>query len=216
MKKREPSAYFFDLDGTLIDTEQLYVKAIILALRQEGIHFDQTQMMQLVFGRSWTDIQNDLVSRFPQHTFEDLTVRVREQFRRQSDATDVRIPGSIELLKRLTLTHPVAIVSGSPRQEIEDAIEMMGVAGLIQFYLGAEDYSPGKPHPNCYLLAARKLSIFPEECLVFEDSVPGVLAAKRAGMKCVALDRAGLSPADLSAADEILKDLAHFQAENLF
>ena len=205
-------AFLFDLDGTLVDTESLYVSAIISALKEDGASFGAEEMLRLVFGRSWTDIQMDIETRFPHHAFVGLTERVRRHFRRLSSHADIRIPSSIRLLKDLARTYPVAVVSGSTRQEVKDNIEMISVSEQILFYLGAEDYHPGKPHPNCYRLAARKMNRPPERCLVFEDSGAGVLAAKRAGMACVALARPGYPHDDLSAADAILEDLAEFRA----
>jgi sugar-phosphatase len=127
----------------------------------------------------------------------------------------VTIPGSADLLKRLAATHPVCIVSGSIRHDIEHAIELMGVGELVAFYLGAEDYGPGKPDPACFLMAAAKLGCEPGECVVFEDSAAGLQAGKAAGMTCVALARPGAPAQDFAAADLVLEDLGHFREELL-
>lgn len=91
----------------------------------------------------------------------------------------------------------------------------MGIGRDVRFVLGAEDYEPGKPSPAGFLLGARRLGVPPETCLVFEDSRAGVLAAKQAGMLCVALARPGSHPQDLSGADWILEDLAAFTMDGL-
>ncbi len=91
----------------------------------------------------------------------------------------------------------------------------MNIGEVIAFYLGHEDYEPGKPHPACYLTAARKLGVAPERCVVFEDSDAGLCAAKDAGMYGVALSRSGRPGQAYSRADLILSDLAEFQAEML-
>jgi beta-phosphoglucomutase-like phosphatase (HAD superfamily) len=128
---------------------------------------------------------------------------------------DIRITSSICLLKRLAETHPVGIVSGSPRIAVEENIAALDLRSSIAFALSSEDYQPGKPDPACYLLAAEKLGLPPDRCLVFEDSGAGVMAAKASGMHCVALERPGTPKQDLSMADLVLRDLADFQLEKL-
>jgi len=106
----------------------------------------------------------------------------------------------------------VAIVSGSTRRQVAAAIELMAIEDHLQFYLGSEDYPYGKPDPSCFLLAARRLGVAPDRCLVFEDSTAGVRAAKAAGMRCIALYRPGHHAQNLTGADEVLTDLADFDA----
>jgi len=130
-------------------------------------------------------------------------------------ATDIRIHSSIALLEKLSQRHPVAIVSGSTRRQVSDAITLMGVGERLQFYLGSEDYPRGKPDPACFLLAAKRFGIDPAECLVFEDSSAGVSAAKAAGMHCVALCRPGHPHQNLSGADNILADLADWRPPSI-
>ncbi|MDA1043844.1 MAG: HAD family phosphatase [Verrucomicrobia bacterium] len=205
-------AYCFDMDGTLLDTETIWVEAIEQYLHAHGHPFSRQEADQLVYGRSWHDIHLDLVDRF-----EDLKMPVAEMetriapfFESLGRARDVRIVNSIDLLKRLAADTPVCIISGSSRGTIARGIESMGVASELAFYLGAEDYSPGKPDPACYRLAAQRLGLAAEVCMVFEDSEAGVRSAKAAGMKCVALVRQGAPAQNISAADAQLSDLADF------
>jgi HAD superfamily hydrolase (TIGR01509 family) len=204
--------YFFDLDGTLLDTEVLWVKATQDYLAGQGVPLTPAEALQLVYGRSWHDIYRDITRRHPalDRGLEAVGRELRGHYRALRAATDVRIAGSVALLVRLAATHPVAIVSGSPREEIADSIALLGIGSCVRFYLGAEDYAPGKPDPACFLAAARRLAAPPADCLVFEDSAAGVRAAKAAGMKCVALARPGAPPQDVAAADLVLDDLARF------
>lgn len=211
-------AVFFDLDGTLIDTEVLYVTATHQALTEKGCALSKSEAETLVYGRSWTDVYESSHERFPHAypTIDSMGQAVRRLFLSLRDTMDVRIPGSIDLLRRLAQQCPVAIVSGSPRFQIQEGIDMMGVASCLQFYLGAEDYHPGKPNPTCYQLAAKRIGCLPEHCLVFEDSQAGVHAAKSAGMTCVAVKRPGVPKQDFSLADEVLSDLSHFEPQQYF
>jgi len=173
---------------------------------------DVTFACELVFGRAWSDVLTRLRLDYP--SIQDDAWAMEQESQRYYDALhatiDIRIHSSINLLKRLAKHHPVAIVSGSTRRQIADAIELMDIRDYIQFYLGNEDYSCGKPDPACFLLAAHHFGMEPDQCLVFEDSSAGVRAAKAANMRCVALCRKGLPPQDVSMADEILSDLSEF------
>ena len=208
-------AFFFDLDGTLLDTEVLWVRATRDYLMAHGVACTQEEATALVYGRSWHDVYAEMTRRFPQLAtgMEQVGEALRVSLRRLRAESDVRIAGSVDLLVRLAAEHPVAIVSGSPRADIADSVRLMGVGPFVRFFLGAEDYCPGKPDPACFLMAARQLQVPPASCLVFEDSSAGVRAAKAAGMACVALARPEAPRQDVSPADLVLDDLAKFDRE---
>ena len=210
-------AFLFDLDGTLMDSEVIYVEAVRFSLADQGCHLNQDQSVALVYGKGWKDIFLEASDRFPNAyaNIESMGVVVRRHFDELKAERDIRIPGSVNLLRELARNHPVAIVSGSLRREIAEAVEYLEISSYLDFYLGADDYFPGKPDPACFLAAATKLEISPEKCLVFEDSSAGVLAAKRAGMFCVALRREGVPEQDLTAADAIYGDLSEFTLDDL-
>ena len=205
-------AFFFDLDGTLLDTEVLWVKATRAYLLAHGVACSPEEATALVYGHSWHDVYAEITRRFPRLNsgIERVGAELRDYLQRLRAESDVRIVGSVELLVRLAADHPVAIVSGSPRADIADSVALMGVGAFVRFFLGAEDYAPGKPDPACFLLAARQMHMDPSACLVFEDSAAGVRAAKAAGMACVALARPGAPRQDVAAADLVLDDLAKF------
>ena len=206
-------AYIFDLDGTLVDTERLWVKATEFFVRTYDPSYTYEQALDIVYGRSWLDVYKSVCEQLPEleMTLAEMELVMREEFVRLRDAFDVRIESSIELLRKLSASHPVCIVSGSPRHDLEHAIELMGIAENIAFFLSAEEYGPGKPDPTCFLMAADRLGVAPSECVVFEDSRAGILAAKSGGMFAVALQREGAPHQDLSAADVVLSDLAQYQ-----
>lgn len=204
------SAVFFDLDGTLIDSEMLWVDAVLAAAREGGCPLRPDEALALVYGRSWSDIFRDLQARAPA-TFPDYAVATAAMLRHyqaQRAQADIGIPSSLALLRDAAAAHPVAIVSGSASDDVRREVELLGLAPFLRFYLGCEDYAPGKPHPACYLLAAARLQVEPAACLVFEDSTHGIAAAKAAGMTCVALQRPGQPPQDHSAAQYRVADLA--------
>lgn len=203
-------AFLFDLDGTLLDSERLWIEAIDVALAQRGVVLSRTAVTELVLGRSWPDIFAEIRRRYPdayatREAMEAVTVPL---YREYGTRRDIRIHSSIALLRRLAATAPTVIVSGSTRNRIAESIELMDIADLVPFYVGAEDYEQGKPAPDCFLLAAARLELTPSRCLVFEDSPAGVAAARAAGMVCVALHRQDTTPPP--GADLVLEDLADF------
>ncbi|MBN1417955.1 MAG: HAD family phosphatase [Planctomycetes bacterium] len=208
-------AFLFDLDGTLLDTEVLWCEATRLALAERGHNISGEEALDLVYGKAWGDIRERVLRTHPDAfpTAGSLEAATERHFRDLQATRDVRIASSIDLLIRLGKEHPVAIVSGSTRSTIAWSIDLMGIGPYVRLYLGTEDYSPGKPDPGCFLIAAERLGVAPSACLVFEDSAAGIRAAKAAGMACVALQRPGHPVQDARLADEVLADLADFRLE---
>lgn len=203
-------AAIFDLDGTLMDSEVLWVEAVERCLNDRGHAIAHEAALAIVYGRSWRDVYNDLIERHPEldETIEEMEESLRVYVLELREGRDIVIRESVDLLRRLSQSLPVCIVSGSPRTDIEMAIDLMGIRSEVSFFVGADDYGPGKPDPTCFLMAAEQLGVAPKDCAVFEDSAAGVLAAKAAGMRCVALSRPGLPKQDVSLADLVVADLS--------
>ncbi len=210
-------AFLFDLDGTLQDSEVLWVAATRSYLADHGVTISQDEATRLVYGHSWRDVFAGMARLAPRLGDDMVAVShaMRPYFERLRAATDITIPGSVRLLRRLARDRAVAIVSGATRHDVAEGIERMGIGDSLRLYVGAEDYGPGKPDPSCYLLAARKLDVAPETCLVFEDAWAGIRAAKTAGMRCVALRRPGAPAQNFSEADRVLEDLGDFDPDLL-
>ncbi len=217
---RDPrvGAYLFDLDGTLADTEVLWVEGTATFLRSIGKTVSDAQVLDWVYGRSWHDIYADLSRRWPELATgaAALGAELRPHIERLRDRCEIGIHGSVTLLRALARHTPVAVVSGSPREEIEAAAQRLDIETALSFFLGSEDYAPGKPDPACFLLAAQRLALPAGRCVVFEDSSAGVRAARRAGMPVVALARPGAPKQNVAEADWVLEDLAAFRPDALF
>ena len=208
-------AFIFDLDGTLLDSEIIWVNVVKKALTIKGCVITDADALKLVYGISWSDIYEKVEEMFPgvYSGIQEMQAVTERLYCDLTKTTDIRIMSSVDLLKRLSEKYPIAIVSGSTREVIEKAIDLMDVRPNVKFLLGSEDYSPGKPDPACFLLAARKFGVPPDNCLVFEDSAVGVNGAKAAGMTCIALHRLGGPMQKVHEADEVLNDLSDFVPE---
>jgi HAD superfamily hydrolase (TIGR01509 family) len=130
-------------------------------------------------------------------------------------------PGVVELVRRLANEYPLAIASGALRGEIEMVLDRGGIRDCFQAIIAAEDVGACKPDPEGYVKALAALNavagppIQPGECLVIEDSIAGVEAAKRAGMLCLAVTNS-YAAEDLKKADRITASLADCEPERLF
>ncbi|PCJ59721.1 MAG: hypothetical protein COA79_09965 [Planctomycetota bacterium] len=210
-------AVFFDMDGTLIDTEILYAKALKVTLEEKGINLSLDEVIAIVYGRSWVGVFETVEKKFPArfHNAEELEVKTTLIFNKLIENDDFIIQSSLNLLTELATQLPIAIVSGSSRVHLKEFLERMKISHLVDFFIGSEDCKKSKPSPEGYLKAAKKMKVSPVRCLVFEDSLVGVQAAKAAKMKCVALKREGAPSQDVSAADEIMIDLSLFDKSQL-
>ena len=177
-------AAIFDLDGTLMDSEGLWVEAVTQYLNDRGRAIGGEEGQAIVYGRSWSDIYNDIVARHPELdvTIEEMEEAVRVYMLALREGRDVIIAESVNLLKQLADDMPVCIVSGSPCADVEAAIDLMGIRDRVAFSIGAEEYGPGKPDPTCFLMASKRLGVEAGQCVVFEDSSAGVQGANSAGM----------------------------------
>lgn len=182
------SAVFFDMDGTLVDSETLTEPTIIALCNELGvpeIDIDCTRF----FGGPWSDIERTLIQHYPQIDGKtDISARLQAIFHKLlSDEQPPVIPGARETLIAISKCMPVAIVTSSGRQSAAETVRRMEIADHVSFYMGFEDYENCKPEPDGYLKAAEVMHVEPENCLVFEDSVAGIQAAKNAGMAVVAV-----------------------------
>ena len=182
-------AILFDMDGTLVDSEVIWLDAIAAALRQRGAEISDAEAVALVYGHAWPDIYREIASRYPdayasRQAMEAVTVPLYTQCSQQRD---IRIHPSIDLLRALARRYPVAIVSGSTGSRIQATIDELQIGDCVAAFVGCEDVSSGKPDPEAFLLGAKRLGVPAAACLAFEDSTAGIQAAKAAGMRCVAV-----------------------------
>ena len=215
-----PKAFLFDMDGTLIDSEVVWGVAILRWLRSFGEEVAQGDLMDLISGRSWADNHKLLHSHYkklPDTTLAEDSKALRLFFNELvSDPAQLIIGSTIEFLKKVSIIAPCAIVSGSPRKDVLEAIQYCGIASEIKLALGGEDYPHGKPAPDGYLKAAELLGVSPQECVVIEDSVPGVASGVAAGMKVIALNRHNVQIEKFKGCTWHVADLSEIDVESVF
>ncbi|MFA0759429.1 MAG: hypothetical protein PVTTEEND_001822 [Candidatus Fervidibacter sp.] len=206
----------FDLDGVLIDSSPFHFASWVKL--GEEIGFTMTpELFRQTFGR-----RNDAILRrfIPDATNEQIAAwseRKEALYRQLAAGKLTPLPGARELVRALKgAGFRLAIASSTPRQNIAFALEQIGMADAFDALVGAEDVTKGKPDPEVFLTAAKRLGVPPERCIVFEDAIAGVIAAKRGGMKCVAVTTTNPRDALVEAgADLVVDSLSELSLERL-
>jgi HAD superfamily hydrolase (TIGR01509 family) len=166
--------------------------------------------------------RNDAILRrfIPDTTDEQIAAwseRKEALYRQLAAGKLTPLKGAKELVRALKgAGFRLAIASSTPRQNIAFALEQIGMADVFDALVGAEDVTKGKPDPEVFLTAAKRLGVPPERCIVFEDAIAGVIAAKRGGMKCVAVTTTNPRDALVEAgADLVVDSLSELSLERL-
>jgi len=184
-------AVLFDLDGTLVNSEAQNAESVARALERHGRVLSDAER-EFVIGHGWAEIHHFLVQHggVDQSLEELMHAAAKERERIVASQGLNILPGAVEVVRWLSSLHPSTVVSGSSRAEVEMTLLALSVLDCFPWFLGAEDTARGKPFPDGYLLAARRLGVAPADCLVIEDSTAGIRAARTAGMTVIAV-RAG-------------------------
>lgn len=182
-------AVIFDWDGVVLDSACLHEKAWTWLAQKRGKALPTDFFLRNFGMRNERAITGLLRWRSKPDELHRL-IQAKERFYRRllkkTGATP--LPGVVKWLKLLRIHRvPCAIASSTPRLNIDCALKIMGLKAFFTAITAAEDVTHGKPDPDVFLLAARKLNMLPERCVVFEDAPVGIEAGLAAGMKVVAV-----------------------------
>lgn len=177
-------AYIFDCDGTLADTMPLHYQAWCGALKDHANIFPEALFYQLA-GVTTEKIVAILNERHGLSLSPVDTARVKEDIYVKTIPQILPIEPVVALVHQYHGTVPMAVASGGYRAIVLQTLEVLGIGDKFDAVVGAEDYLHGKPAPDPFLEAARRLNVAPEKCLVFEDAQTGIESAKAAGMQWV-------------------------------
>ena len=207
-------AILWDLDGVLVDTAGLHYRAWRQLLSELGRSLSEEEFRR-TFGLRNDLILRDMLGETSDEEVERLSERKEALFRQHAAGGVSPLPGAIDLVRRAREGgRRMALVTSTPRANIDLVLTGAGLAGAFDTIVAAEDVSRGKPDPEGYLLAARRLGVAPERCLVIEDAPGGIEAARRAGMRSLAVTTTRPRQ-DLAAADAVVDSLSEAAALNL-
>ncbi len=219
MTGRRIGAVLFDLDGVLVDTEPWWdeVRSAFAAAHGRAWGPDDQHAVMGANSRGWARIMR-----------ERLDLRDMDEDVIQAAVVDgvlacyrerepPRVPGAPEALRRIAASRPVAIASSSHPAVIRAAVDALGLQDVLGAIVSSDEVEHGKPAPDVYLLAARRLHADPARCLVIEDSLNGVRAGRAAGMTVVLVPNASVPPAGdaRDLADVVLDQLADLDPDAL-
>ena len=187
LENQQPSyeAVLFDMDGVIIDTEQSVTVFWQEIAKKYQVELTPTDFQQHVYGCPATHTFDKL---FPQLSADERQRIMGDMEIYEINLTYTAVRGAVEFLT--TLKHhaiPTAIVTSGDRWKVEAVCRQLGIEGIFTVQVTVNDIRHGKPHPDCYLLAAEKLGKSPQGCLVFEDALSGVTAAAAAGACCIGI-----------------------------
>lgn len=178
--------YIFDLDGTLVDTMPLHYTAWEAALRKAGLQGSLDENLFYELGGVPSKKVAALLGKRHGLSLDPETVyRDKEELFKGSLQKLPLVAPVVEFARSVAGSRPVAIASGGTRDVVESTLTKTGLAPLFKVVVTADDVEHGKPAPDMFLLAAKRMGVDPAKCLVFEDGKPGIAAAKAAGMKWV-------------------------------
>ena len=206
-------AVLWDMDGVLVDTTEAHYKAWIDTLSEYGIEYSREQFLD-EFGMNNFSILSKLFNTSDLEVITPLSEQKEQSFRDYARGHLDLLPGTAHWLKQFReWDFPQAICSSAPQENINTIIETTDINAYFTIQLSAA-HLRGKPDPEVFLKAASLLGYSPECCLVVEDATVGVQAAKRAGMKCIAIETTH-SAKELNQADLVIPDLSYLDNQRL-
>jgi beta-phosphoglucomutase family hydrolase len=205
--KTENKAVIWDLDGVIADTGRFHLSAWLQLAEEMGRPFNAEYFWRIFGVRNSDIIREVLAPDISAEEVEALAERKEEIFRARVKGNIRPLPGVLPLLHSLKGNgFSLALASSTPPENIKLLLSSLGIEQLFDCLVSGHDVSRGKPDPEVFLLAAKKLGVEPRCCVIIEDAIGGVRAAKAAGMKCIAVANTHTRET-LAAADLIVDSL---------
>lgn len=213
-----PTSYgvIFDVDGVLVDSYQAHFITWQASARKHG--FDCTEAeFAMAFGRTAREvIRETWDSSLTNQWIQDFEEEKEALYRQMISENFPAIDGAFQLIHALHAENvPMAIGSSGPPLNVQAVIKALKAEDAIKTVITGADVEIGKPNPDVFLQGAAGMQIPADRCIVLEDAVPGLQAARAAGMKCVGVVSEGRSKEDLSDADHLVTDLTELSPQLL-
>jgi HAD superfamily hydrolase (TIGR01509 family) len=203
-------AVIFDLDGILIQTEEIWDEVREAYVREHDGRYDQAaqRAMMGMSSLEWSRFMHQElgIPADPATISDEVVTRMADRYRERLPL----IEGAVEAVRRIGAEFPLGLASSSNRPLIDLVLELTALTDAFAVTVSSEEVPRGKPAPDVYLETARRLGVPPESAGAVEDSHSGIRAAKAAGMFVVAIPNASFPPGDeaLAEADVVLRSLA--------
>jgi HAD superfamily hydrolase (TIGR01509 family) len=208
-------AVIFDLDGVILETEELWDEVREGLARERGGRWSERAQSDMMGMSSpeWSQYMHDVVglAESPEEINREVVDRMLDRYAEELPLID----GAAEAVKRLAEHWPLGLASSSNRELIDRALEVSGLAPYFRATCSSEEVARGKPAPDVYLEAARRLDVEPTACAAVEDSTSGIRSAYAAGMRVVAIPNRAFPPPDdvLALASTVLPSIRELTPE---
>ncbi len=188
MSKPQLQAVLWDMDGVIADTMQYHYSAWRDILKKTGVTLTIEEFAPLFGQRHDNIIRYALGNNLTHEEIEALSDKKQRLYRERVSKDIKPLPGAIELLKALNREKiKNSLASSATPENVDVIIDGLGIRQYFQAFVNGPEVAEGKPSPLIFQLAAKKLGAEPQDCVVIEDAIAGVAAAKEGGMKCVAV-----------------------------
>jgi HAD superfamily hydrolase (TIGR01509 family) len=202
-------AVVFDMDGVLIESEEVWDAVREEYVRERGGRYD-AGVQHAMMGMSsveWSRYLHEAagVADEPEQINDEVVRRMLAAYRKHLPL----VPGAVEAVRRVAARYPLALASSSNRPLIDTVLEVAGLTDCFEATVSSEEVARGKPAPDVYLEAARQLGVPPGRCAAVEDSHSGIRSAKSAGMRVVVFPNPSYPPDEeaLAQADIVVRSL---------
>ncbi len=184
----DKKAVIWDMDGIIADTAQYHWKGWQIVFRKRGTNYTEEDFRRNTGKRSDTIVKSVLGEKIAQNDITKIIQEKDETFRQLMGQNIRPFPGVLKLITSLK-EHgfKIAIASSAPMENIQWITRHLKIYSRFDAIISGWEVTKGKPDPQTFLLAAEKLGIEAENCIVIEDAISGVTASKRAGMLCIAV-----------------------------
>jgi beta-phosphoglucomutase family hydrolase len=205
----------FDMDGVLADTGHIHYESWVKLAKQIGVKFSK-KFFNLTFGQQSVTITRELVGPKIEQEVVEKWADLKERYYREMVKDELKpLPGALVLIKVLHARNfKLAVGSSGPPENVELLLSALSIKDYFNVIITAAEVKNGKPAPDVFLIAAEKLNIKVDNCLVIEDAPVGIAAARKAGMKVIAL-RTTHCNVELLDADMTVQDLSSINLKDI-
>lgn len=197
----------FDLDGVIVDTVPLHFESWKYLFETiHGIPFSKVDYDTKVDGKPRIDgVRSIIPNLSKEEAIKKGEIKQERYLKLIDEGKLAQFPSSIKLIKEL-IAHKILLAAASSSKNASFILNKIGLLADFNVVISGDDFTYGKPHPEIFLNAAKALKLDVKNCIVFEDAIVGVQAAKAGGFVCVGIDRHN-NPANYRNADLVVKDL---------
>jgi beta-phosphoglucomutase len=216
LEKTHDFAVIFDMDGVIVDSNPFHRKVLTDFCQKHGYMLSEDQMKTQIFGRTNKDWLTELFGgNITLNKIREYEEEMESQFRKDFAPHIKPIKGLIRFLEELKRNNiTIAVASSAPKLNVDFVLKKTGTTNYFNTIINGDSIEDSKPHPEIYLKAVETIGIIPQRCIVIEDSLSGIEAAKKADCKVIGITTTH-SHQELTLTDLIINDFNEIRIMDL-